>query len=174
MARGLTIAVPTSDAGSQPEPGRPMGEGADPSDLRCADGPTLNPADHLDDRIAAMDRVRSPTVEEILFLIRAVLKPTERRSRWSCAHRSLRYAIEHPLREWHESTLPYRGRSDLRQPRWFWRPAEAPYVDWYNADRPHSWLAGRAPDEIYHGSFPACRRPRFEPRTRWPRRSPCA
>jgi hypothetical protein len=30
------------------------------------------------------------------------------------------------------------------------------------------------PDEVYFGGFPANRRPRFEPRARWPRRSPCA
>jgi hypothetical protein len=48
------------------------------------------------------------------------------------------------------------------------------YVAWYNADRPHSYLRGRTPDEVYFGKFPAARRPRFEPRQRWPRRSPCA
>jgi hypothetical protein len=32
----------------------------------------------------------------------------------------------------------------------------------------------RTLDEMYFGIFPACRRPRFEPRARWPRRSPCA
>jgi putative transposase len=48
------------------------------------------------------------------------------------------------------------------------------YVAWFNAERPHSRFGARTPDEIYFGSFPACRRPRFEPRARWPRRSPCA
>jgi putative transposase len=48
------------------------------------------------------------------------------------------------------------------------------YVAWYNAKRPHSRFGARTPDEIYHGSFPACRRPRFEPRSHWPRPSPCA
>jgi putative transposase len=48
------------------------------------------------------------------------------------------------------------------------------YVAWYNADRPHSRFGARTPDEIYFGKFPACRKPRFEPRERWPRRSPCA
>jgi len=48
------------------------------------------------------------------------------------------------------------------------------FTAWYNADRPHSRFGARTPDEIYFGSFPACRRPRFEPRARWPRRSPCA
>jgi putative transposase len=48
------------------------------------------------------------------------------------------------------------------------------YVSWFNAERPHSRFGARTPDEIYFGSFPACRRPRFEPRVLWPRRSPCA
>ena len=48
------------------------------------------------------------------------------------------------------------------------------YVAWYNAERPHSRFGARTPDEIYFGSFLACRRPRFESRARWPRRSSCA
>ena len=48
------------------------------------------------------------------------------------------------------------------------------YVAWYNAERPHSRFGAQTPDEIYFGTFPACRRPRYEPRVRWPRRSPCA
>jgi hypothetical protein len=48
------------------------------------------------------------------------------------------------------------------------------YAEWYNTERPHSRLGARTPDEIYFGRFPACRRPRFEPRPRWPRGSPCA
>jgi len=48
------------------------------------------------------------------------------------------------------------------------------YVAWYNAERPHSRFGARTPDEIYFGKFPACRRPRFETRALWPRRSPCA
>ena len=30
------------------------------------------------------------------------------------------------------------------------------------------------PEEVYREIFPACREPRFEPRRRWPRGSPCA
>jgi putative transposase len=45
---------------------------------------------------------------------------------------------------------------------------------WYNGERPHEVLRGRTPDEIYYHRRPACRAPRFEARTRWPRRSPCA
>ena len=55
----------------------------------------------------------------------------------------------------------------------FWRELEA-YVDWFNADRPHSFLGGATPDEVYFRQMPACRKPRFEPRPRWPRRSPSA
>ena len=47
-------------------------------------------------------------------------------------------------------------------------------VGWYNKARPHMTLGGRTPDELYHGHFPANRKPRFEPRGRWPRGSPCA
>ncbi len=48
------------------------------------------------------------------------------------------------------------------------------YAAWYNGDRPHSRLRVRTPNEVYFGRFPACRRPRFELRDRWPSRSPCA
>jgi putative transposase len=48
------------------------------------------------------------------------------------------------------------------------------FAAWYNAERPHSRFGARTPDEIYFKSFPACRRPRYEPRELWPRRSPCA
>jgi transposase InsO family protein len=46
--------------------------------------------------------------------------------------------------------------------------------EWHNADRPHEALGCRAPDEVYFSLRPACRFPRFEPRERWPTRSPCA
>ncbi len=48
------------------------------------------------------------------------------------------------------------------------------FLDWYHADRPHTALKGATPDEIYYGTRPACRSPRFEPRPGWPRASPCA
>ena len=48
------------------------------------------------------------------------------------------------------------------------------FFAWYNAHRPHAALAGRTPNEVYFRLRPANRRPRIEPRKRWPRRSPCA
>ena len=48
------------------------------------------------------------------------------------------------------------------------------FCGWYNEARPHTTLGGRTPDEVYQRCFPAVRRPRFEPRARWPRGSPAA
>jgi len=48
------------------------------------------------------------------------------------------------------------------------------YFSWHNGHRPHSWLKGATPDEVYHRRRQAIRAPRFEPRWRWPRASPCA
>ena len=48
------------------------------------------------------------------------------------------------------------------------------YCSWYNAHRPHTWLRGSTPDEVYYHRRPACRAPRLEPRARWPRKSRCA
>jgi transposase InsO family protein len=48
------------------------------------------------------------------------------------------------------------------------------YVSWYNAHRPHTLLEARTPNEVYYGLPSACAAPRFEPRRRWPRGSPCA
>ena len=48
------------------------------------------------------------------------------------------------------------------------------FVEWYNQHRPHSTLEAATPDEIYFERFPRSRAPRFEPRRRWPRGSPCA
>jgi putative transposase len=48
------------------------------------------------------------------------------------------------------------------------------FASWYNGERAHDTLGARTPDEMYFGLRPACRMPRFEPRPRWPRRSPCA
>jgi transposase InsO family protein len=48
------------------------------------------------------------------------------------------------------------------------------YSVWHNEHRPHTALGGATPNEIYSNLRPAIRAPRFEPRTRWPRGSPCA
>lgn len=48
------------------------------------------------------------------------------------------------------------------------------FSEWYNRFRPHTTLGGRTPNKVYHHRFPANRRPRYEPRSRWPRDSPCA
>ena len=48
------------------------------------------------------------------------------------------------------------------------------YGDWYNGHRPHDFIDGMTPDEIYYDQPPANRMPRFEPRPLWPRGSPCA
>ena len=45
---------------------------------------------------------------------------------------------------------------------------------WYNQHRPDTSLAGSTPDEVYLRQRPANRKPRLEPRRRWPRGSPCA
>jgi putative transposase len=48
------------------------------------------------------------------------------------------------------------------------------FFAWYNEHRPHAALDGRTPNELYYRLRPANRQPRLEPRTRWPRCSPCA
>jgi len=45
---------------------------------------------------------------------------------------------------------------------------------WYDEHRPHDALNGRTPIEVYERRFPASRKPRYEPRAKWPRGSPCA
>ena len=48
------------------------------------------------------------------------------------------------------------------------------HATWYNEHRPHTRLDGRTPLEVFHGLPPANKKPRFEPRKRWPRRARCA
>jgi transposase InsO family protein len=48
------------------------------------------------------------------------------------------------------------------------------YLTWYNEHRPHTFLSGRTPQEVYRALPPANEAPRIEPRRRWPARSPCA
>ena len=45
---------------------------------------------------------------------------------------------------------------------------------WYNGHRPHVTLSGQTANEVYEKRFPANRKPRIEPRPRWPRGSPWA
>jgi len=62
--------------------------------------------------------------------------------------------------------VPLRGEAFHRELTW--------YTEWYNQRRPHSSLDGQTPHEVYHDLLPACERPRYEPRARWPRTAPCA
>jgi len=48
------------------------------------------------------------------------------------------------------------------------------YCVWYNEYRPNQALGGRTPKEVRERVRPANTRPRYEPRPRWPRGSPCA
>ncbi|UCE60064.1 MAG: DDE-type integrase/transposase/recombinase [Phycisphaerales bacterium] len=48
------------------------------------------------------------------------------------------------------------------------------FFAWYNEHRPHTTLKGKTPNEVYSHLRPANRRPRIEPRKRWPRRASCA
>jgi hypothetical protein len=42
------------------------------------------------------------------------------------------------------------------------------FVRWYNVHRPHATLGGATPEEIRERRRPACKRPRLEPRGRYP------
>jgi hypothetical protein len=48
------------------------------------------------------------------------------------------------------------------------------YFRWFEEHRPHQGLGGRTPREVFNGLAPANRKPRFEPRPRWPGESSCA
>ena len=45
---------------------------------------------------------------------------------------------------------------------------------WCNEHRPHTTLSGKTPNEAYFKLRPANRQPRYVPRSRWPRGSPCS
>ena len=47
-------------------------------------------------------------------------------------------------------------------------------VEHYNRFRPHQGLNGRTPDEVYFDRELANEKPRWEPRSKWPRESGCA
>jgi hypothetical protein len=72
-------------------------------------------------------------------------------------------------------TLKEAFRFTMVTTRWHKMRADlALWIDWYDEHRPHFGLNGRTPNEVYFGHFPAHRRPRIEPRPRWPCGSPCA
>jgi hypothetical protein len=48
------------------------------------------------------------------------------------------------------------------------------YAIWFNAARPHQGLGCETPNEVYYRRKPANEKPRFEPRSKWLRGSPCA
>jgi hypothetical protein len=54
------------------------------------------------------------------------------------------------------------------------RSEMAMFINWYNAFRPHETLDGATPIERYENSTPTIETPRYEPRRKWPRESPCA
>ncbi len=48
------------------------------------------------------------------------------------------------------------------------------YVRWFNEHRPHTYLRGRTPNEVYFGRKPANEQPRLEPRLKYPQDAWCA
>ncbi len=48
------------------------------------------------------------------------------------------------------------------------------FIQWYNRHRPHETLEGATPLERYEDQTPANQAARYEPRNKWPRKSPCA
>ena len=53
----------------------------------------------------------------------------------------------------HLLLVPYRREAFMRELN--------EIVAWYNQSRPHTWLGGKTPNEVYHGTFPANRRPKI-------------
>jgi hypothetical protein len=48
------------------------------------------------------------------------------------------------------------------------------YRPWYNTERPHDYLQGRTPDEVYFNILPMNERPRYETRPHYPVDAWCA
>lgn len=48
------------------------------------------------------------------------------------------------------------------------------HLDWYNEHRPHEFLDGRTPNEVYHNRPAANEEPRIEVRPLWPTEASCA
>lgn len=82
---------------------------------------------------------------------------------WRCPHVS-RSALPSPR-------VRTKGATDRELPAQY---HEHSVVWLYSEHRPHTALGGRTRNEVYFHRFPAHRRPRCEPRPRWPRGSPCA
>jgi hypothetical protein len=82
------------------------------------------------------------------------------------------YTIERFIRTMKELLRLQLPLVPLRRERF--RREVALVLGWYNLHRPHMSLGGRTPDEVYLRRHPANRSPRFEPRSGWPRGSPCA
>ncbi|OQB85564.1 MAG: Integrase core domain protein [Planctomycetes bacterium ADurb.Bin126] len=58
-------------------------------------------------------------------------------------------------------------RDDLRRELVF-------YFEWYNEYRPHEYIGGETPNEVYYGRRAASMATRVEPRAAWPAAAPCA
>jgi hypothetical protein len=98
--------------------------------------------------------------------VRRMLKHRPRRAApiaTAQSERCIRTLKEERVRRW---LAPIRWRTVGRE--------LALFADWYNSHRPHTGLARATPDEIHFGRLTAHRRPRFEPRARWPRAAACA
>ena len=63
-------------------------------------------------------------------------------------------------------TIPLR-RDDMRR-ELIW------HFDWYNEHRPHEFIVGRTPNEVYHNRPAANEMPRIEVRPHWPTDASCA
>lgn len=48
------------------------------------------------------------------------------------------------------------------------------HLDWYNEHRPHEFIVGRTPNEVYHKRTAANETPRIEVRPHWPPDASCA
>ena len=48
------------------------------------------------------------------------------------------------------------------------------YLDWHNEYRPHEFLVGKTPNEVYHDRPAANETPRIEVRPHWPPGASCA
>ncbi len=89
-----------------------------------------------------------------------------RRHRSARQHRDCRTVPPNDEDRRHKAALAGAAKDPLRHEMDF-------FAQWYNEHRPHTWL-GRRTHEVHSSQLPANRAPRWEPRSRWPRGSPCA